>query len=104
MLPLMELSLSFPFMQQKTEPPTETLTKEVVAYNEEENSIQLLLADDETVTINVNILKTMLNTDEDDWQAVLSTLLPFTAQMTVKDNEAITCVIQNVTNLDSDSE
>lgn len=60
-------------------------TISIIGYIEEETSIQLLLNDDTTLTIDKDLLMANINSEEfDDWQQALDICLPLTLQVTVR--------------------
>lgn len=68
---------------QKTEMPSEETLQEVIAYNDEENFIQLLMANDMTIKVQEGLLRQVLQVETpNDWQEVLDALLPIRAAIT----------------------
>lgn len=94
--------LPFQINQQKTERPAEDISEEIIAYIEDENDmIHLLLANNEMVATNIELLKTIFNIEYENWQAVLEAFIPFKANMTVKQGEITRIDIQSVANVDN---
>ncbi|KAJ8048378.1 hypothetical protein HOLleu_00661 [Holothuria leucospilota] len=86
----------------KTEPPTEQTTQTIVAYSlNNESTVQLLLANDQTVLVKITYLQTVLNADFEDWQTVLEAIIPFEAEISVKKGELVSLVIQDSSSTDS---
>ncbi|KAJ8030338.1 ATP-dependent DNA helicase RRM3 [Holothuria leucospilota] len=87
---------------QKTERPAEDISEEIIAYIEDENDmIHLLLASNEMLSTNIELLKTTFNIEDDNWQPVLEAFIPFKANMTVKEGEITRINIQSVANMDN---
>lgn len=69
-------------------PPEETL-QEINAYNDEENFIHLLMANDMTIKVQEGLLRQVLQVETpNDWQEVLDALLPIRAAITTYHGEA----------------
>ncbi|KAJ8027670.1 ATP-dependent DNA helicase PIF1 [Holothuria leucospilota] len=86
----------------KTERPAEDISEEIIAYIEDENDmIHLLLASNEMLSTNIELLKTTFNIEDDNWQPVLEAFIPFKANMTVKEGEITRINIQSVANMDN---
>ncbi|KAJ8049987.1 hypothetical protein HOLleu_02983 [Holothuria leucospilota] len=87
---------------KKTERPAEDISEEIIAYIEDENDmIHLLLASNEMLSTNIELLKTTFNIEDDNWQPVLEAFIPFKANMTVKEGEITRINIQSVANMDN---
>ncbi|KAJ8040056.1 ATP-dependent DNA helicase PIF1 [Holothuria leucospilota] len=78
------------------------ISEEIIAYIEDENDmIHLLLASNEMLSTNIELLKTTFNIEDDNWQPVLEAFIPFKANMTVKEGEITRINIQSVANMDN---
>lgn len=83
--------------KQKTVLPPQEESGQIIAFNQEEQHVELLLANDKIVKISHAILNQGLDASEGEWQATLETLLPIHATFTIQDGEAVSFAVTNIT-------
>ncbi|KAJ8030132.1 hypothetical protein HOLleu_26446 [Holothuria leucospilota] len=80
---------------KKTEMPRKEILQDAIAYSDEENLIQLLMANDMTIKVKGGLLRQVLQVDTaNDWQKVLDALLRIRAAITTYHGEAVKISLQ----------
>lgn len=75
--------------------PRKEILQDAIAYSDEENLIQLLMANDMTIKVKGGLLRQVLQVDTaNDWQKVLDALLRIRAAITTYHGEAVKISLQ----------